>query len=61
MVSATWLMRRALAVPLHLGLVALLAIASIFYARKVEQDDDVLAFLPQGSADVRIFTETMEF
>ncbi|MFO0591327.1 MAG: MMPL family transporter [Polyangiaceae bacterium] len=38
-------------------LVTLLAIASIFSARTVEQDDDVLAFLPSGSADVRIFTE----
>lgn len=51
-----WLVKRSVAWAI-VGLVALLAIASIYYARTVEQDDDVLAFLPQGSADVRIFTE----
>ncbi len=51
-----WLVKRSVAWAV-VALVALLAIASIFYAGKVEQDDDVLAFLPQGSADVRIFTE----
>ncbi len=37
--------------------VAVLAVASVFSARKVEQDDDVLAFLPAGNADVRIFQD----
>ncbi|MBK8253603.1 MAG: MMPL family transporter [Polyangiaceae bacterium] len=36
-------------------LVAVLSVAAVFSARKVEQDDDVLAFLPKGNQDVQVF------
>jgi len=51
---ARWMVKRSVAWAI-VTIVAVLAIASIFYARTVEQDDDVLAFLPQGSEDVRVF------
>lgn len=53
---ARWLVKRSVAWAV-VGLVALLSVASVFYARKVEQDDDVLAFLPRGNADVRVFQD----
>ncbi|MEZ4294423.1 MAG: MMPL family transporter [Polyangiaceae bacterium] len=37
------------------ALVAILSIASIFSARTVKQDGDVLAFLPKGNKDVQVF------
>jgi predicted RND superfamily exporter protein len=49
-----WLVKRSVAWAI-VGLVALLSVASLFYARKVEQDDDVLAFLPSTNPDVRAF------
>lgn len=51
---ARWMVKKSVAWAI-VTVVAVLAIASIFYARTVEQDDDVLAFLPQGSEDVRVF------
>lgn len=35
--------------------VIVLALASVFFARRVQQDDDLLAFLPRDNADVRVF------
>lgn len=49
-----WLVKKSVAWAI-VALVALLSIASIFSARKVEQDDDVLAFLPKGNKDVQVF------
>jgi predicted RND superfamily exporter protein len=49
-----WLIKKSVAWAI-VALVTLLSIASIFYARKVEQDDDVLAFLPKGNKDVQVF------
>jgi len=37
------------------AVVLLLAVASVFFARRVQQDDDLLAFLPRENADVRVF------
>lgn len=49
-----WLIKKSVAWAI-VALVTLLSVASIFYARKVEQDDDVLAFLPKGNPDVQVF------
>ncbi|MEP7125681.1 MAG: MMPL family transporter [Byssovorax sp.] len=35
--------------------VLVLAAASVLFARRVQQDDDLLAFLPRENADVRVF------
>jgi hypothetical protein len=35
--------------------VLVLAVASVVFARRVQQDDDLLAFLPRENADVRVF------
>lgn len=51
-----WLIKKPVAWAIVI-LVALLSVASIYYARKVEQDDDVLAFLPAGNSDVRVFQD----
>ncbi len=37
------------------AVVLVLAAASVFFARSVKQDDDLLAFLPRDNADVRVF------
>ena len=37
------------------AMVLVLAAASVFFARRVQQDDDLLAFLPRENADVRVF------
>ena len=37
------------------AVVLLLAVVSVFFARRVQQDDDLLAFLPRDNADVRVF------
>lgn len=39
------------------AVVLVLAVASVFFARRVQQDDDLLAFLPRENADVRVFYE----
>ena len=49
-----WLVKRSVAWAI-VAFVTLLSVVSIFYARKVEQDDDVLAFLPKGNRDVQVF------
>lgn len=51
---ARWLVKKSVAWTIVV-VVALLSVASIFYAGKVEQDDDVLAFLPAGNKDVQVF------
>jgi predicted RND superfamily exporter protein len=37
------------------AVVLTLAATSVFFARRVQQDDDLLAFLPRENADVRVF------
>lgn len=49
-----WLVKKSVAWAI-VALVALLSTLAIFSARKVEQDDDVLAFLPKGNKDVQVF------
>lgn len=51
-----WLVKRSVAWAI-VCVVVLLSIVSVFFARKVEQDDDVLAFLPASNQDVRVFYE----
>lgn len=53
---ARWLVKKPVAWAI-VALVTLLSVASIFSAREVEQDDDVLAFLPKGNKDVQVFYE----
>lgn len=49
-----WLVKKSVAWAVVL-IVFVLSVAAIFFARKVEQDDDVLAFLPKGNKDVQVF------
>ena len=43
-----------------IALTVLLAVVSGFFATKVEQDDDLLAFLPEGNEDIDAFYQINE-
>ena len=49
-----WLIKKSVAWAV-VAIVAVLSVASLFHASKVEQDDDVLAFLPRTNPDVAAF------